>query len=411
MSEHEMDALAFEGRLADLLRDYARAADGPIDAFAIADAAAASGQPSSVAASWLGVGGQRWRTMALLLALLGALAALIGSALVLGTPPRALPLTTFSSDELLATVNTREGGVEIVAINVPSGERRVITPDGFVIAISPDRARFLRTDGWDLLVTDAHGNDLARFDSWLASSAVWSPDNRLVLIAGTYGGSQRRPGTPGYSIWDTRSGSTTVLSVAPVTWVNAYGPQSGLIEADRLPEWAPDGAHVLLPTDEGLIAADLEGNVVRLIEGTSRESVGYWSPDGTRILVEDREAKSLVLLAVSSDFETTQVAEVAAGSAREPAWSPDGRSLAFVTGDGVVVAAADRAAAQQVVYRGAVIEGTRLHWAPDGDQLAFVGWVQNGATHWLSKGVRVVDLATGETRVVLSPHRGSDITW
>lgn len=378
MSEQnrKTEAAMFERRFADLLSDYARAADQPFDALAIAGGAAET--PRRLR-PWMGpvrLFGPSLRATWVLLLLLGLMATLVGGAIVLGTPPAGPtppPAYGFAPDELLLV----DGRNQIVAVSISTGERRVVA-EGALMAISPDRTRLVRVPtpwaterhpvgGRSLIITDAAGADLAQVP-YGAATAAWSPDGRYIAF-------NHRPEALGgleYSVWDTATGAVTrLLGPAPHT--------------GSTPSWAPDSLHVLLTTDEGLVISDLNGEVVKTIPGTDGDSVGTWSPDGAHILHEHVNWSAgeseglrngyLELLAVGPGLSTEVVSRL------EPyisgaSWSPDGRMVAGTSVDGVTVVSISDLSEHRVVYSRERLgsDWTAVEWSPDGRRLAFVAW-------------------------------------
>lgn len=96
-------------------------------------------------------------------------------------------------------------------------------------------------------------------------------------------------------------------------------------------------------------------------------------------------------------------------SDRLPAWSPDGRSIAFSRRDGanecqIMVAAANGGGERRVgVCDG--LDDLGFDWTPDGRGLVFGSMTHQGRT----TGIRILDLATGEWRSLAYGFDGRDL--
>lgn len=388
--------VAFERRFAALLNQYAARADWTIDAIEVASAAALSG-PRPIVPPW------RAAFVPLLVVCL-TLAAITGAFVAARLSPEPLD-TRFAPDEVLVNILTdREGSTSVVAISTADGERRTILPvNGIVLSVSPDRTRFVTTgvDG-SLTVMSAQGETLAQV-AHEATHVAWSPDGRRLLITSVRS-------RPEYALWDPETNAINRLPISPyVPSAEAGGvTPTWMKERLGLTSWAPDGRHLLLPTREGLVVADLDGARLSRIPGTTRDSVGYWSPTGDRILHENREENSLAMLSINSDFAAEVVEVLTTGSPRFPAWSPDALEIAFITDDGLAVAGRDDLAGARVLFRENVRDGSHPRWSPNGRLIAFLALAEFGEarSRYLTDGLFVVSRDGGDARLLLQPFRG-----
>ena len=118
--------------------------------------------------------------------------------------------------------------------------------------------------------------------------------------------------------------------------------------------------------------ADARGHRASVIAGAdpgapSTDGNPSWSPDGTRVAVDDAEAGGIHVLDVASghrsDFAVDGVS---------PAWSPRGATIAFVDlDDGTVWGAAPNGGGRHRLLPPAVREVTSVAWSPDGKTLAY----------------------------------------
>lgn len=163
-------------------------------------------------------------------------------------------------------------------------------------------------------------------------------------------------------------------------------------EQNVSPSVSPDGRLVAFFSNRGLFGIDLyvaevaTGRIVRQLTSVTSDphfdalsfinSAGSWSPDGQRlaIIVFAQGDNEINILNVNNgDVEQRiRVADITAMS--DPAWSPDGRSIAFSglkggISDLYVHDLATRATRQLTDDREAQLQPA---WSPDGRQLAFV---------------------------------------
>ena len=162
-----------------------------------------------------------------------------------------------------------------------------------------------------------------------------------------------------------RSAADTSEPLAP--------PQGGIFESVR--------GRIAFLDDGGLSAADPRpGGTTVPVTSVDAPPVRWsssplaWSPDGTRLLLDDGTV-------LENDGTITRLVHVpAVGGLNGGSFSPDGRSVAYSTSDGdlYIVDAAGDGAPRVLASPPA---GTWLNapmWSPDGSEIAYVEW----GRHW-----------------------------
>jgi Tol biopolymer transport system component len=209
----------------------------------------------------------------------------------------------------------------------PQPVRGIVSP-----AVSPDGRSAVFTALGDLwLVADGRLTRLTE-DPFLELDAMWAPDGRRIAYATDRGGSLElwvREMTTGQDHQLTRD----VGGVA-------------------LPSWSPDGNRIVFQTQRGLGTEmrmiDLTSGSVSTLRSLFGPSRASWSPDGKVIAVaalrpnsarfrEGRNDILLIGLDGSPDRWVVPVADrgITTRGTDGPAWSPDGRRMAFIV-DGLL---------------------------------------------------------------------------
>lgn len=214
----------------------------------------------------------------------------------------------------------------------------------------------------------------------------WSPDGRLVAFAS----SRRRGGI--YVIQPDGKGLRRLF----------HGVASNV-------DWSPDGRRIAFQGDHGIyVLRRSGGRPVRLLRG-EQFRLPAWAPDGrTLAVVKEERDLSTAIYVVSLDGSGLQRLlppflrrsaphwDAVSASETEPAWSPDGRQMAFQSGDGRVVSA-DIAGGKR---RTIATSGYEPAWSPDGRLIAF----QSDSALWLANAD-----GSGDDRLLAS--NGGDPSW
>ena len=211
---------------------------------------------------------------------------------------------------------------------------------------------------------------------------------------------------------------------------------------DETPQWSPDSQHLAYSNEGHVYVAPLTGGLPKKItDFTTAASVAYWMPDNHGLLIYvDRDDESVQLLltdlkgtwprqvvALPGDVREARpspdgssvavvfrpqddpnrwdlrLADLKSGEVRQlsgapkqkdwcPRWSPDGRTLAFISQRGgwdhVWLMSADGSGLRQLTTQNN--DFTDLEWSPDGKQLACT--INRGGVFDLC----LIDMASGQ---------------
>jgi TolB protein len=275
------------------------------------------------------------------------------------------------------TLPAREGlsaGLGIVAAVAVAGVACSHGPksvqNGFIAANWQGRGIFLVDPA------TSHRQPIPRTES--ATALSWSPDGRSIAF--------ELPGKVlGVDVYTIRSDGSGLRLVAQ----NAYGPS-----------WSPDGKRLLLARDAKGSGVDLftirpDGRGLRHL---AREAVGVfspvWSPNGRHIAFLGRN-NALYLI----DPEGRHRRRFAGTFGSRLSWSPDGSQLAFeIRGEApnwgdIGVVDVEDGKRENLTHRPGDDSGPA--WSPDGRKIAFLAdlscvWTGKCRPDWEAEGPREI---------------------
>lgn len=174
-------------------------------------------------------------------------------------------------------------------------------------------------------------------------------------------------------------------------------------------DWSPDGRRIVFQSDHGIyVIRSRGGRPTRVLDGESF-SLPTWSPDGralavvkeerdltTAIYVVRRDGSGLRRLLPPYVPKGDEQWDAVAASETEPAWSPDGREIAFQAGVGQIVVADIASGRRRLVAAG----GYEPAWSSDGKLIA----LQSDGGVWIANAD-----GSGDRRLLAS--NGGDASW
>jgi dipeptidyl aminopeptidase/acylaminoacyl peptidase len=293
-----------------------------------------------------------------------------------------------------------------------------ISPDGttvaYGVAVVDSSGRAWNADVW--LVDSAGGKarQVTRGPAW-DDTPRWSPgrSDRIAFVSDSAGANQ-------VFIVDLPAGEPRQLtSLGQGVTAFAWSPDGRRIaclapggESDAARKRAETGADVHIEDEAGppsrIHIVDVESGTDReLPAGIADITTLDWSPDGTQLAVTIQTIPGAIGFFFGTDVAVVDVASGAAKTlvAREgmdfnPRWSPDGRSLAFLSHDGVkdwigccyvCVVPVDGSAAPRNISPGFDERdyGAEYHWAPDSRSIYLV------APQGVSRHLFAIDVESG----------------
>lgn len=224
-----------------------------------------------------------------------------------------------------------------------------------------------------------------------AGFPAWSPDGTQVAYL------HDTPGT-GWVLTciELSSGAARAVSSRPVM--------------GSRPVWTPDGAAIAVVrgnaeggSDIWLISADGSGDEHKLVGGSAETRSPSVSPDGKQLAYISGEAGALDVWVVAIDGgeprRLTENTNPLDEPRWTPRWSPDGRWIAYVSSrsgernnDDLWLVSADGSQHRQLTT--GLMVNTDGHWSPDGTRLAVVANTEN--EHWYGDDADVWSVIAGE---------------
>jgi Tol biopolymer transport system component len=179
--------------------------------------------------------------------------------------------------------------------------------------------------------------------------------------------------------------------------------------ADRWQSWSPDGSRIVFERSVRSRGSDVfgvtaDGTSLRRLTRTATSHQPAWSPDGRTIAYYD--STGVFVMNADGTGKRLLTDQAGAGSpARSPTWSPDARRIAFASSvGGIFVVNADGSGERRLTSGRSFACPA---WSPDGRWIAFVSLPPLGYD-----SIYVVDEAGGpERRLTRHAYTESGFAW
>ena len=221
------------------------------------------------------------------------------------------------------------------------------SPSGGQIAYSS----FMRNNP-DLYVASAGGGRPRQLSSQhgMNTGASWSPDGRQIALT------LSKDGNPEIYVISASDGSI----IRRITNDKAI---------DTSPAWSPDGAQLAFVSDRNggpqIFVVSAAGGAARQVSfNGSYNTTPTWSPKAGKHIIAytTRDGGTYDIVALDLDTKATTRITQNEGSNEEPAFSPNGRAIAFArSGQGIFITNADGTGKAVKVWSGSA---TGVDWGP-----------------------------------------------
>jgi TolB protein len=285
-----------------------------------------------------------------------------------GSTTVSFDLNCLGANALIAFTSNAFGLLAIFTVNPDGTGLRQLTPDGVFESDpswSPDGRKILFSKSPDLYVMNADGS--GRINLATGQGIIeyrWSPDGRMIAYVDI-----RQEGEEFFDdLWVMQADGAGKIKVA---------------EGAFNFSWSPDGRIVYTSVaDLGdvhlrIISADGSGGV-RLTNQAAFQPA--WSPDGTRIAFVTLGDKDIFLINPDGTGEVNLTQGF--GEDDSPTWSPDGSTLAFSTSplgqeEESKVASVNRDGGNRMILTHGPGFDFEPVWSPDGTKIVFTRSVDN----------------------------------
>ena len=251
-------------------------------------------------------------------------------------------MPTWSPDDReIAFISTRAGGQTIWAVTLASGAERRVSAEGVradAPSWGPGGQIVYHSTAGNGSQLEIEGRGLTGEENAFPFRASWASPTEIVYVSD--GKIRRRPVASGDSRTIEFSATLPVMAARPQPAASALSrppsPVSRPVKGIMSPAISPDGRSIAFAAIGDLWLMPLGGKPVNLTTDRFLDTEPAWSPDGRHLAWSSDRGGQLLDLWLR-DMTTGQVRRLTSteGSAMGAAWSPDGRRIAFLNVDGV----------------------------------------------------------------------------
>ena len=305
----------------------------------------------------------------------------------------------------------RDGNAEIYLMNADGGNVRrltnhpawdnhpVFSPDGTTVAFNSDR----ENENSDVYLMNTDGGDIRHLTDWKHHESVepgcWSPDGTRIAF------------------YSDRFDNDDIFVIS----AEVYRPR--LVLADetsnlQFPFYSPDDKQIVYQSTMSdksgeLRVFDVDNKQTRVLLKTENADIALvFSPDGMQIAFQNKiESNTEICLIKSDGSGLTNLTQNAARN-YTPAWSPDGKQIAFASNRGdnyggynLFVMNADGGNGRQI-YSNKAGMSVSPAWSPDGREIVFTNDKEDGAIGNFE--IFKIRVETGEAEQRLTFRRRAD---
>ena len=174
------------------------------------------------------------------------------------------------------------------------------------------------------------------------------------------------------------------------------GFQTTIVKDAAHPAWSPDGRHIVFERKTADVnGEDVEQDDIWIVDadGTGERRLTHhpqedhepaWSPDGSKILFVSRRAGTPDVYVMNADGSALTRLTRNEAEDRDPAWSPDGQTVALTRNGAIWTIGADGARPRRLA-NSTSRSFSEPAWSPDGRSIAFVSGDSRASEIWIMR--------------------------